>query len=137
MFVWRKAMLFALGGCAYQLLELVVRGRTDSSMFVAGGLCFLLIGRLNAVQPRLPRLLRAVVGALIITMVEFAAGLTVNQDYHVWDYRNEPGNYMGQICPRFTLAWIFVAWVAGWLHEILENKITGRLSRPVADQFRA
>lgn len=135
--IWKNIMLFCLGGSAYQGLELLWRGRTDSSMFVAGGLCFLLVGHLNVVQPRLPRFPRAVVGALIITMVELAVGLTVNLDYHVWDYRNVPGNYLGQICPRFFLLWIPVAWLAGLLHEFLDKEITGRLCRPVGDQFRA
>lgn len=133
MYAWRKAMLFCIGGCAYLALELLIRGRTDSSMFVAGGLCFLLVGHLNGVQPRLPRFPRAVVGALIITMVEFWIGLAVNQDYHVWDYRGEPGNFLGQICPRFTFLWIGVAWFAGWFYDFAEKRLTGRLSRPVGD----
>ena len=131
MAIWRKAMLFALGGCTYLALELGFRGRTDGSMFVAGGLCFLLVGQLNLVQPRLPEIPRALVGALVITMVEFAIGLAVNRDYRVWDYRGIPGNCLGQICPRFTLIWIPVAWVAGRLYTYLEKEITGRLSRPV------
>lgn len=130
MYVWRKTVLFYLGGCAYLVLELLFRGRTDSSMFVAGGVCFLLVGHLNDVQPRLPRLLRALVGALIITMVELAVGLAVNRDFHVWDYRGQPGNYMGQICPQFTLLWIPVALTAGVLYQIFEEKIRGRFSAP-------
>lgn len=130
MFIWRKGMLFCIGGCAYLALELITRGRTDSSMFIAGGLSFLLVGHLSAVQPRLPILLRAVVGGLIITMVEFWIGITVNRDYHVWDYRGLPGNFMGQICPQFTLLWIPAAFLAGLLHDFLEKAITGRLSRP-------
>ena len=131
MVVWRKIMLFCMGGCVYLALELAFRGWTDSSMFVAGGLCFLLVGHLNLVQPRLPEVPRALVGALIITMVELAVGLTVNREYGVWDYRGIPGNYLGQICPRFTLIWIPIAWLAGRLYDFGEKEITGRLSRPV------
>lgn len=137
MVAWRKILLFYIGGCAYLALELTARGRTDSSMFVAGGLCFLLVGRLNDIQPRLPWIPRAIVGAVIITMVEFWVGLAVNRDYHVWDYRGEPGNFLGLICPKFTFLWIFVACFAGWLYGVLEKEITGRLSRPVGDQFKA
>lgn len=130
MYVWRKSVLFYLGGCAYLALELLFRGRTDGSMFIAGGLCFLLVGHFNDVQPRLPRLLRAVAGALVITMVELAVGLTVNLDHHVWDYRGQPGNFMGQICPAFTLLWIPVALMAGFLYDALDKRIRGSISAP-------
>ncbi len=133
MATWKNLMLFCLGGWAYQGLELLWRGRTHSSMFIAGGLCFLLVGHLNRVQPRLSRLPRAVVGALIITMVELAVGLAVNREYRVWDYRGQPGNYLGQICPQFTLIWVPLAFLAGQLYDFLDEKITGRLSRPVRD----
>lgn len=121
--IWRKSLLFYLGGCAYTALELLFRGRTDGSMFVAGGLCFLLIGHLGEVQPRLPLLPRALVGALIITMVELGFGMVVNRDYTVWDYRHQPYNFMGQICLPFTLLWIPVAGIAAWLYARLDRQL--------------
>ena len=78
-------------------------------MFLAGGSCLLLIGHLNHVRPRLSFPLRAVVGAGIITGVELVAGLIFNRDHTVWDYRNMPGNWLGQICPQFSLLWISAA----------------------------
>ena len=114
-------MLFYLGGCAYVGLELLWRGSSHGSMFVAGGTCFLLIGHLNHVRPRLPVLPRAVVGAGIVTMVELAAGLLVNRHFEVWDYRDRAGNFMGQICPAFTLLWIPVSLMALGLYELLSR----------------
>ena len=67
--IWKQAILFYLGGCTYVGLELLWRGRSHGSMFAAGGLCFLLLGWLNRARPRLPLPIRAVVGALLITMV--------------------------------------------------------------------
>lgn len=93
-------------------------------MFVAGGICFLLIGHLGAVRPRLPLIPRALVGAGIITMVELAAGLMVNRSYQVWDYRDRPGNFLGQICPGFTLLWIPVALAAMLIYEGLDRRIS-------------
>lgn len=118
---WKQAVLFYLGGCAYVGLELLWRGSSHGSMFVAGGTCFLLIGHLNHVRPRLPVLPRAVVGAGIVTMVELAAGLLVNRHYEVWDYRDRAGNFMGQICPAFTLLWIPVSLMALGLYELLSR----------------
>lgn len=122
--IWKKSVLFYLGGCAYVALELCWRGRSHGSMFLAGGLCFLLIGHLGAVRPRLPLIPRSLVGAGIITMVELAAGLAVNRTYQVWDYRDRPGNFLGQICPLFTLLWIPVALAAMLIYEGLDRRIS-------------
>ena len=119
--IWKNAVLFYTGGAAYLTLELLYRGRSHGSMFLAGGMCFLLIGHLNHVHPKLPLPARAAVGALIVTMVEFAAGLLVNRDYGVWDYRNQPGNIMGQICPLFTLLWIPVSALGMGLHSLADR----------------
>ena len=121
--IWKNAVLFYLGGCAYMGLELLWRGRSHGSMFLAGGLCFLLIGHLGAAEPKLPLPLRCAAGAGIITMVELAAGLAVNRDYTVWDYRSRPGNFCGQICPLYSILWIGVAWAAGKLYRALSERL--------------
>lgn len=121
--VWKTGILFGLGGCAYLGLELLWRGRSHGSMFLAGGLCFLLIGQLNRVEPRLPWPLRLPVGSAIITAVELAAGMAVNRDFGVWDYRNQWGNFCGQICPVFSLLWIPVTALALVIFEFLEPRL--------------
>jgi uncharacterized membrane protein len=128
--IWKQSVLFYLGGCAYMGLELLWRGRSHGSMFVAGGTCFLLIGHLNRVRPRLPLLLRAVTGAGIVTMVELAIGLLCNRNYEVWDYRERAGNFLGQICPMFTALWIRVSLLALFLHEWVSrrmDRLSGRV----------
>ena len=45
-------------------------------------------------------------GAGAITAVELATGLLVNRDFSVWDYRGQPGNVLGQICPMFMALWV-------------------------------
>lgn len=128
--IWRKSILFYLGGTAYMGLELLWRGRSHGSMFLAGGLCFLLIGHLGEVRPRLPLPLRCLTGAGIVTMVELGAGLLFNRAYQVWDYRDQPLNFHGQICPLFTILWIPVSLLAIWLYGLLdfslEKKIQGQ-----------
>ncbi len=123
--IFRKTALFAIGGMGYCGLELLWRGRTHVSMFVAGGVCFLLLGKLNRTKPRLSLPARAAVGAGIITMVELATGLLVNREYHVWDYREMPFDYHGQICLPYTLLWIPVSLGAMALYEGLD-KHTGK-----------
>ena len=101
-------------------LELLWRGWTHGSMFLAGGSCFLLLGKLNRTEPRLPLFWRGVAGAGVITSVELLTGLLANRDYSVWDYRQMPGNFHGQICLPFCLAWIPVSIGAMVLYERLD-----------------
>jgi len=122
--ILKKPLLFCAGGAAYVGLELLWRGRSHISMFTAGGLCLLLIGHLEEVEPKLPWLPRILTGAGIITMVELGMGLLVNRNFTVWDYRQVPGNFLGQICPAFCLLWIPVAAVAGFLYRWLNRNLS-------------
>ena len=98
-------------------------------MFAAGGVCFMLIGKLNRTEPKLPLPLRVLTGAGIITGVELAAGLIANRDYGVWDYRGMPGNFLGQICPAFTALWVPVALLALGLHGWLDARLDRMLAQ--------
>ena len=91
-------------------------------MFLTGGVCFLLLGKLNSVRPRLPLPLRGVVGAGIITTAELLAGLLFNREYRVWDYRHLPANFHGQICLPFSLLWIPLSLGAMALYGFLDRK---------------
>ena len=119
--------LFALGGSLYVGLELLWRGRSHSSMFLAGGLCFVIIGELNRAKPRRPAVLRMLTGAGIITAVELAVGLAANRDYSIWDYRQQWGNLLGQICPLFSLLWMPLTLAAEWVYWQADRQLAARL----------
>ena len=121
----KNVLIFCAGGGAYVALELGFRGRSHVSMFLAGGLCLLLVGHLEEVKPKLPLPLRILAGAGIITAVELGTGLAVNRDFSVWDYRGAWGNWLGQICPAFTLAWIPLSALAGRVYLWLRQKLPG------------
>ena len=121
--LWKKTILFALGGCGYMGLELLWRGWSHGSMFLAGGSCFLLLGKLNHTQPQLSLPLRAAAGAGIITLVEYTTGLLVNRHYTVWDYRAVPLNVHGQICLPFCLLWVPIGLGGMALYDALDKKI--------------
>ena len=110
--------MFFLGGGSYVALELLWRGRSHVSMFLAGGLCFLLLGKLGKIKPRLPLWLRCLLGAGIVTAVELGVGLLANRDYTVWDYRQMPCNFRGQICLVYSLLWIPVSLLGMGLHAL-------------------
>ena len=126
--IWKNCLLFYTGGATYLSLELLYRGRSHGSMFLAGGLCFLLIGHLNRVEPKLPLPLRALVGAGIVTMVELGAGMAVNRSYQVWDYRDQPGNFIGQICPVFSALWIPLSLLALVMFRQMDIRLEHKIS---------
>lgn len=126
--IWKNCLLFYTGGATYLTLELLYRGRSHGSMFLAGGVCFLLIGHLNRVEPKLPLPLRALVGAGIVTAVELGAGMAVNRNYQVWDYRDQPLNFMGQICPVFSALWIPLSLLAAMLFQQLDTRLEQKIS---------
>jgi len=123
MVILQKIGMFLLGGAGYVGLEFLWRGRSHISMFLAGGLCFLLLGKLSEVKPRLPWPLRCLAGAGIITVVELAAGLLANRNYEVWDYRQLPFNYHGQVCLMYSLLWIPVSFGAMLLYRLMIKKL--------------
>ena len=110
-------VFFTAGGTGYVLLELLWRRRSHGSMFLTGGICFLLLGKLKDYQ----FLTRAMLGSVIITTAELIAGLLFNRNYKVWDYRNKPCNVKGQICPQFSLLWMPVSLGGIWLYQQADN----------------
>ncbi len=116
----RGIVRFVTGGAAYVGLELLWRGRSHSSMFAAGGTCFLLLGRLGRSALSLP--IKALLGAGMITAVELGVGLLANRKYQVWDYRQMPLNFRGQICLPYSLLWVPVGLVGMSLAHLLEEK---------------
>lgn len=121
--IWKISVLFYLGGAAYMILEFLWRGRSHGSMFLLGGLCFLLLGRLTTRFPRLPLPAKVVLGAAVITALELLTGLLVNRQYAVWDYRGMPFQFLGQICLPFSLLWMPVSLAGMSLYNALSRRL--------------
>ena len=122
----KHCILFYTGGAAYMTLEFLWRGRSHGSMFLLGGLCFLLIGKLSALLKRVPLAFQLVTSSVMITGLELATGLLVNRDYSVWDYRTVSYNYLGQICLPFSLLWIPVSLLAMRLYDRADRLLINR-----------
>lgn len=122
----KNTALFSLGGAGYVGLELLWRGWSHYSMFLAGGCAFLTLGALQKKGKAVPLPLRSVAGALAITAVELTAGLLFNRDYRVWDYRNLPMNFHGQICLPFTLLWYPLSAGAMILYDRLDRRFPAK-----------
>lgn len=107
--------LFTSGGLLYSLLEMAWRGWSHWTMFVLGGLCFVCLGLINEAIPWLmPLWQQGIIGACIITGMEFVVGCIVNLwlGWSIWDYSQMPGNILGQVCPQYFVLWMIVA-IAG------------------------
>lgn len=118
----KYTFLFLIGGFAYGGVELLSRGFSHISMFIAGGVCFILIGLLNEVYSwNMSILSQMVISSVIVTFVELIVGLIVNVwlKLNVWDYSNKPYNFMGQICLLYTNLWFFLSLLAILLDDYL------------------
>ena len=123
--------LLMSGGLMYNILEISFRGWTHWTMFILGGLCFIGLGLINEAIPwEMPLWQQVLIGACIITGMEFVTGCIVNLwlGWAIWDYSQMPGNILGQICPRFFVLWFPVS-LAGillddWLRYLMfdENR---------------
>jgi len=117
----RLLTLWAVLGMTYVAIETLWRGYSHPSMFIVGGLCGLLVGSINQ-WPRFyrtPVILQSVIGAIMVLTVEFVAGCILNLwlELGVWDYSNQPGNILGQVCPVYGLLWLFLMPMAIWAED--------------------
>lgn len=98
--------VFALGGAAYGLLEILWRGWTHWTMLICGGVCFTLMYLIDTTP--LDHARKCIMCAAAITTVEFLTGCIVNLKLgmNVWDYSTMPFDLLGQICPQFVLMWL-------------------------------
>lgn len=126
--IGKQIVLWGIGGMMYILLELLWRGYSHWTMFILGGICFVILGELNEVIPwEMPLWKQALIGTVVVTVLELAAGYIVNicLGWRIWDYGSQPGNLWGQICPLYTLLWIPVSitgivlddWLRYWIFK--------------------
>ncbi len=103
----RYLILFLVGGGLYVLLELAWRNRTHVSMFFAGGLVLVLLYGLTTRFASLPLFLLCLLGAVVVTAVEFVFGAVLNGllALRVWDYSFRKYNLYGQVCLAYSLLW--------------------------------
>lgn len=113
--VKKYGVLALIGGVIYGALEILVRGHTHWTMVILGGACFVTVGLINEIIPwEMPLALQMLIGSVIITALEFCCGCIVNLwlGWDVWDYSKLWGNFLGQICPLYSVIWFFVSALA-------------------------
>ena len=131
---WIKpAILFAVGGAVYTAIEIVwrsVRGSTPThwTMFLLGGIVFLLIGSINEhFSWDMPFRAQTAIGTAIVLSAELIFGIVLNiwLGLGIWDYSNMPFNILGQVCLPFVFAWVFLVAIAIVLDDYLRYRLFG------------
>ena len=73
------------------------------------------------------------VNALVCTSIDFTTGMVANQDYQLWDYRDMPFNFMGQVCLQNSLVYSIAATLIVWVIYPLIDKGLRRAPRGVVN----
>lgn len=137
-FFLKNFTIFCIGFTLYQTIEGIWKtigpgfgGVECFLMGVLGGCSLLFIGLLNkGFSWKMPIWLQALIGGFGILIMEFVFGLLINKWLCpllgrpvVWDYSDVPGNILGQVCPQFFAAWIFLAVVCILIDDFLRWKL--------------
>ena len=128
--VFEYLTVFLLGASAYCILEILFRGFTHWTMFIAGGLCFTKLYHIFIGNRSLPLWIYCLIGALVITGIEFLCGCVFNLalGWNVWDYSRYPLHVMGQICQAYTLLWILLSAPILWIAKRFKRKLSRYVS---------
>ena len=102
--------VFVMGVMGYGILETLWRGHTHWTMGITGGVCFFLVYWIQQALEDLPYWGKALMGAMMITAVEFLVGSVVNLKlgWQIWDYSGQPFNLLGQVCILYAVLWFFL-----------------------------
>jgi uncharacterized membrane protein len=112
--------------------------------FPAEGIAGLLIA--GGLSPLRERLLKAfgghVVPALAVsflvnqvacTSIDYLTGMVANRNYELWDYRDMPFNFQGQICLQNSIVYTTAATLVAWVIYPARDRWLRHLPKDVAD----
>ena len=124
----KNLLLFIGGGIGYYFIEILYRGFSHWTMGLCGGICMIGIYYINKKCNSLPYGTRALMGALLITAVEFITGYIVNirLGWNVWSYSHIPINLLGQISLLFSCIWYFMSLGVCLSISFVEGKIRSK-----------
>lgn len=120
-------VVFLIGGVTYAMIEIMWRGNTHWTMLLLGGLCFLTLYKLFGYINNYSLIEKCVLGAIVITALEFIVGCIVNLIFHmnVWNYSRMPLNLSGQICILYSTLWGFLCipinFIANKIRKVAES----------------
>jgi hypothetical protein len=95
-------------------LKLWIERRTNHNLKLTLGLSFL-------------------ANAIVCTSIDFITGITCNQNYELWDYRDMPFNFMGQVCLQNSVVYSIAATIVVWLVYPLMDRFLRSIPKCLAD----
>ncbi|MDO4798400.1 MAG: putative ABC transporter permease [Coriobacteriales bacterium] len=106
-----------------------------AGVLIAGGLsplCDVLLKRFGG------RIVPAVavsflVNQVVCTSIDYLTGMVANRNYELWDYRNMPFNFQGQICLQNSLVYTTAATLVAWLAYPARNRWLMRLPADITN----
>lgn len=107
-------IIFVTGYCMYIATEVSFRGYSYILMGIVGGIAFVTISTINdKISWDIPLIVQMLIGGVIITLFELVAGLFSRHvlNIEMWDYSNQWGNFLGLICPLFSVVWVLLSFV--------------------------
>lgn len=122
----KNAFMFIVSGMSYRMLEILWNGNSHWIMFIVGGAAFLIISMVNErFSWDFPFLAQCLIIAIIIVIIEFAAGCILNLylKMNIWDYSGAKINLLGQICLKYALLWLVLSAAAIIADDILKWKL--------------
>ena len=78
-------------------------------------------------------LLSFLVNAFVCASIDFLTGMAANQDYSLWDYRDMPFNFMGQVCLQNTMVYSIAATIIVWVVYPMMDRALRRAPRGVVN----
>lgn len=122
-------LLFSIGGTLYSLIEILYRGYTHWTMTITGGICLVLLYRIEDVFKYAQLWKRCLLGSFAITSMEFIVGCIVNLKLHwnVWDYSGSKMNVLGQICLPFSFAWFMLCIPGFFICDVIKIKLIPKI----------
>ena len=123
-----KFITFLIGSFGYGLIEILWRGYTHFSMFLAGGVCFCGFAYLGEKLKRTALIFKALIGSCFVTFIELIFGVFFNiiLKQNVWNYSSRPFNFKGQICLLYSVYWLFLSIAFIPLAQKVNNRLQNK-----------
>ena len=64
---------------------------------------------------------------IVCTSIDYGTGMVANRNYELWDYRDMPFNFQGQVCLQNSLVYSAAATFVAWVVYPLRDKLLRRI----------
>lgn len=127
--ILRNLLLILITGFFYYRLEILYRGYSSYWMILVGGACVYLAMKIHSKPEFYDKKMwqQCIISSFTTLCIEFISGVILNicLGLHIWDYSNELGNILGQVCPVFGLYWFILMPLAMFIGDDVDYELYG------------